>query len=401
MGEHVQLHKLDRMRDPLAYLNSAEILCSFPVRYEEGMMTWIQGVSINEEKQEIYVANQENTGTILRIDVRDLEGNLKSSKTLPIDSGAFTEALPYFYNENGQLCFVVRPKNEESAAIFNYETGVLGNTFPIKGKAKSDVDGDYFITSDVWTDTIKNMYVYTWESVKAGNPVLVNNFRVDNYGKLTEKSQGIVVNNGYIFITQGAQGGKPAITVYNTAGQLINSFIYTKKSLASIVNNKFPGRLPDTVNYDYENEGGCKYKGRLALAQIIDGECFIFIHNSPTGTALETEIPIYKVDTGYLNVTLLNGCETYAADTVPRIRRMGSLVELSGALRNVTNLNTEYLEFPSELAPNRNFQMTQVTSSGYQCNWQVQPNGRVKIMNTMNPNPGTGTWYPFMFHWSI
>lgn len=401
MGEHVQLYTLTKMRDPLAYLNSAEILCSFPVRYEEGMMTWIQGVSINEEKQEIYVSNQENTGTILRIDVRDLDGNLKSSKTLPIDSGAFTEALPYFYNENDQLCFVVRPKNEESVAIFNYETGVLGNTFPVRGKAKSDVDGDYFITSDVWTDTIKNMYVYTWESVKAGNPVLVNNFRVDNYGKLTEKSQGIVVNNGYIFITQGAQGGKPAITVYNTAGQLINSFIYTKKSLASIVNNKFPGRLPDTVNYDYENEGGCKYKGRLALAQIIDGECFIFIHNSPTGTALETEIPIYKVDTGYLNVTLLNGCETYAADTVPRIRRMGSLVELSGALRNVTNLNTEYLEFPSELAPNRNFQMTQVTSSGYQCNWQVQPNGRVKIMNTMNPNPGTGTWYPFMFHWSI
>lgn len=376
MGEHVQLYTLTKMRDPLAYLNSAEILCSFPVRYEEGMMTWIQGVSINEEKQEIYVSNQENTGTILRIDVRDLDGNLKSSKTLPIDSGAFTEALPYFYNENDQLCFVVRPKNEESVAIFNYETGVLGNTFPVRGKAKSDVDGDYFITSDVWTDTIKNMYVYTWESVKAGNPVLVNNFRVDNYGKLTEKSQGIVVNNGYIFLTQGARGGKPAITVYNTAGQLINSFTYTKKSLASIINNKFPGRLPDTVNYDYENEGGCKYKGRLALAQIIDGECFIFIHNSPTGTALETEIPIYKVDTGYLNVTLLNGCETYAADTVPRIRRMGSLVELSGALRNVTNLNTEYLEFPSELAPNRNFQMTQVTSSGYQCNWQVQPNGR-------------------------
>lgn len=401
MGEHVQLYTLTKMRDPLAYLNSAEILCSFPVRYEEGMMTWIQGVSINEEKQEIYVANQENTGTILRIDVRDLDGNLKSSKTLPIDSGAFTEALPYFYNENQQLCFVVRPKNEESVAIFNYETGVLGNTFPVRGKAKSDVDGDYFVTADVWVDSIKNIYVYTWESIKAGNPVLVNSFRTDNYGKLTEKSQGIVVNNGYIFLTQGALRGKPAITVYNTAGQLVNSFIYTKKSLAEIVNDRYPGRLTDTVNYKYENEGGCKYRGKLALAQIIDDECFIFVHNSPTGTALETEIPIYKVDTGYLNVTLLNGCETYAADTVPRIRRMGSLVELSGALRNVTNLNTEYLEFPSELAPNRNFQMTQVTSSGYQCNWQVQPNGRVKIMNTMNPNPDTRTWYPFMFHWSI
>nr|WEY84179.1 hypothetical protein P5633_17915 [Bacillus subtilis] len=389
------------MRDPLAYINSAEILCSFPVRYKKDMKTWIQGVSINEERQEIYVANQENTGTVIRIDVRDLNGKLKSSKNIPIGSGSFTESLPYFYNKNDQLSFIVRPKNEESAAIFNYETGVLGSTFPIKGKAKSDVDGDYFVTSDVWTDTIKNIYIYTWESVKAGNPVLVNSIRTDNYGRLTEKSQGIVVNNGYIFITQGAQKGKPAITVYNTAGQLVNSFIYTKSSLAKAVNSKFPGRLPDAVNYDYENEGGCKYKGRLSLAQIIDGECFIFVHNSPRGVALETEIPIYKVDTGYLNVTLLNGCKTYGADTVPRIRRIGNLVELNGALKNVSNLNTEYLEFPKELAPDRNIQMVQVTSSGYQCNWQVQPNGRVKIINTRNPNTGSGTWYPFMFHWSI
>lgn len=389
------------MRDPLAYINSAEILCSFPVRYKKDMKTWIQGVSINEERQEIYVANQENTGTVLRIDVRDLNGKLKSSKNIPIDSGSFTESLPYFYNKNDQLSFIVRPKNEESAAIFNYETGVLGSTFPIKGKAKSDVDGDYFVTSDVWTDTIKNIYIYTWESVKAGNPVLVNSIRTENYGRLTEKSQGIVVNNGYIFITQGAQKGKPAITVYNTAGQLVNSFIYTKSSLAKAVNSKFLGRLPDAVNYDYENEGGCKYKGRLSLAQIIDGECFIFVHNSPRGVALETEIPIYKVDTGYLNVTLLNGCKTYGADTVPRIRRIGNLVELNGALKNVSNLNTEYLEFPKELAPDRNIQMVQVTSSGYQCNWQVQPNGRVKIINTRNPNTGSGTWYPFMFHWSI
>ncbi|CAF1870861.1 hypothetical protein ACIGLI_07225 [Bacillus subtilis] len=389
------------MRDPLAYINSAKILCSFPVRYKKDMKTWIQGVSINEERQEIYVANQENTGTVLRIDVRDLNGKLKSSKNIPIDSGSFTESLPYFYNKNDQLSFIVRPKNEESAAIFNYETGVLGSTFPIKGKAKSDVDGDYFVTSDVWTDTIKNIYIYTWESVKAGNPVLVNSIRTENYGRLTEKSQGIVVNNGYIFITQGAQKGKPAITVYNTAGQLVNSFIYTKSSLAKAVNSKFLGRLPDAVNYDYENEGGCKYKGRLSLAQIIDGECFIFVHNSPRGVALETEIPIYKVDTGYLNVTLLNGCKTYGADTVPRIRRIGNLVELNGALKNVSNLNTEYLEFPKELAPDRNIQMVQVTSSGYQCNWQVQPNGRVKIINTRNPNTGSGTWYPFMFHWSI
>lgn len=85
------------MRDPLAYINSAEILCSFPVRYKKDMKTWIQGVSINEERQEIYVANQENTGTVLRIDVRDLNGKLKSSKNIPIGSGSFTESLPYFY----------------------------------------------------------------------------------------------------------------------------------------------------------------------------------------------------------------------------------------------------------------------------------------------------------------
>lgn len=393
---------LSSMRDPLAYLNSVEVLCSFPAR-GNSTTTWIQGIAINDIANEIYIANQENNGTTLRIDVRNLDGTFKSSKTLPIESGAYIEALPHFYNDNNDLCFIVRTQNAETYSIFNYTKEILGSPIPVKGKAKADNDGNYFITSDVWLDAISEIYVYDWDSIKNGSPILLNNFKLENYGSMTEKAQGIVVNNGYIFIAQGATGGTPGVTVYNTAGKLVNSFLYTKESLAKAINKYIPGKIKNITGYAYENEGGCKYKGKLALAQIINADtCVIIVHNSPVGASLETQIPIYKIDTGFVDVTLLNSAITYAADTVPKIRRIGNEVELNGALKGLpSTLGIEVIEFDKDFAPKRNFQQPQVTSSGFQCNWQIQPNGRAKILNTKVTTPDANTWYPFMFRWFI
>jgi hypothetical protein len=397
------LQTLSVMRDPLAYLNSVEVLCTFPVRYETGMMTWIQGFSMNESANEIYVANQENGGTVLRIDVRNLDGTLKNSKTLAIESGAYTESLPYFY-QNEELCFVVRTQSAETYAIYNYTTEVLSGPVAITGKYKSAVDGDYFITCDATSSapyTIKNIYVYDWESVKNSTPSLLNSFRLDHYGDLPEKAQGIVLNNGYIFVTQGAGNGQAGITVYNTAGQLVNSYLYTKESVANAVNVFRPNTIANPSFYAYENEGGWIFKGKLVCLQIIEAQAYLFVHNSPSGEALETKVPIYRIDTGWVSVTLLNGAVEYAPDTTPRIRRIGNQIILSGAIKGFTTLNLEYIEFYSNFAPERNFQTVQVTSSGYQCNWQIQPNGRARILNTRNPTPDATTWYPFHITWFL
>jgi hypothetical protein len=397
--------KFSNMRDPLAYLNSVEVICSFSARGSTGSdQVWTQGFSINEATNEIYIAVQGNGGIELRIDIRNLDGSFKSSKTLPIDSGAYTEALPFFYNANNELCFIICTQDAETRTIYNYTTGVLGTPFAVKGKSKSAVDGNYFVTCDATTTTLKTMYLYDWDSIKAGTPTLLQSFRVSNYGStLFEKGQGLVLNNGYIFFAQGGSGGNPALTVYNTAGQLVNGYLYTKESVAKAVNAYFPDTIIDLSGYSYENEGGCIYKGKLVTAQIINSVVYLFVHNSTTGIALETKVPIYRIDTDWQSVTLLNGALDYASDgtTTPRIRRIGNQILLTGAIKGFTAMNVEYLEFPSSFAHDRNAQFTSVTSNSKTCNWQIQPNGRARILNTTNTTLDVNTWYPFHFTWFI
>jgi hypothetical protein len=392
------------MRDPLSYLNSVEVLCSFTAR-GNSTTKWLQGFSINEATNEIYAAFQENNGTELTIEIRNLDGTFKESKSFPIESGAYTESLPFFYNGSNDLCFIVRTQNADTYNIFNYSVGILGMPISISGnRAKSDVDGNYFVTCDTTSTspyTMKTVYIYDWVSVKNGVPILLNSFRVSRYGNLIQKAQGLVVNNGYIFLTQGESNGEPSITVYNTAGELVNAYLYTKDSLANAINNYLPNAIPDVNNFTYENESGCKYKGKLTTAHILNSTVYITIHNSPSGKPLDTKVPIYRIDTDWQSVTLLNGAIVYGTDTTPRVRRIGNEVILSGAIKGFTVMNTEYLEFYSGFAPDRNLQSVQPTSNGYQCNWQIQPNGRAKILTTRNPTLDVGNWYPFHITWFI
>jgi hypothetical protein len=399
--------KLKETRDPLAFLNSVEVLCKFSAR-GQSTDAWIQGFSINETTNEIYAAIQRNDGaTGITIEIRDLkDGSFKESKTFTIESGAFTESLPFFYNGLNELCFIVHTQNVSSYAIYNYTTGTLGSPVVISGnRAKGDVDGSYFVTCDTTASapyTMKTIYIYDWDSIKSGTPTLLNSFRVDNYGDLVQKAQGIVVNNGFIFLTQGESNGNPAITVYNTAGQLVNAYMYTKESLASAINHYFPNDITDISTYSYENEGGCKYKGKLATAHLANSIAYITVHNSLTGKALETKVPVYRIDTGWQDVTLLNGAINYGdSTTTPRIRRIGNQIILTGAIKGFTVLNQEFIEFYSGFAPDRNFQTVQVTSNGKTSNWQIQPNGRARILNTTNTTLDVENWYPFHITWFI
>jgi hypothetical protein len=404
--EKINQTTIESMRDPLAYINSVEVLTSFSAR-GQSTTAWIQGFSINEITNEIYIAIQENNGTYLTIEIRDLNGIFKQSKTLTITSGSFTEGLPFFYNVSNQLCFVVRTQTTNTYAIYNYTLGTLGSPVAISGTPyKSALDGNYFVTCDVTSSvpyTINTIYVYDWVSVQNGTPTLLNSFRTQNMGGLIEKAQGLVVNNGYIFLTQGESNGNPAITIYNTAGQLVNVYLYTKESLASAINTYSTGVITDLSGYTYENEGGCKYKGKLVTAHILNNVVYITIHNSQIGTALETKVPIYKVDTGYIDVnTYLNGAIIFAADTQPQIRRIGNIVEFSGGIKGIAStVNVEVLDFGTVYAPRRNITFTSQTSNGYQCGWQIQPNGRARITTTKNPSPDTTSWYPFSFTWTI
>jgi hypothetical protein len=397
---------LSSMRDPLAYLNSVEILCSFSAR-GQSTDAWIQGFSINESTNEIYVAIQRNDGTTgLTIEVRNMDGSFKASKNLPIESGAFTESLPFFYNGNNELCFIVRTQTISTVAIYNYTLGTLGTPFALSGTPyKSALDGDYFITCDATSSapyTLKTIYVYDFPSIKSGTPTLLNSFRIQNYGsELISKAQGIALNNGYIFLSHGESGGYPAVSVYNTAGQLVSSYVYTKESLAKAVNTYYPNTLTDLSGYAYENESTCAYKGKLVTAQLLNSVVYLFMHNSPSGVALETKVPIYRIDSDWQPVTLLNGAIQYASDTPPRIRRIGNIICLNGAVKGLSVLNQEVLDFGIKYAPDYNIPFSSATSSSKQCNWTVKPNGRALVSTSENGTLDTGQWYPFNFMWMI
>ncbi|MEC0423380.1 hypothetical protein P8807_19545, partial [Bacillus subtilis] len=58
-------------QDALSYLNNVEAMTTFKAREEA--LFWPQSANINELTNEIYVASQENEGTELRIEIRDLD----------------------------------------------------------------------------------------------------------------------------------------------------------------------------------------------------------------------------------------------------------------------------------------------------------------------------------------
>ncbi|PTN31324.1 hypothetical protein DAD79_13645, partial [Bacillus sp. Rc4] len=113
-------------QDALSYLNNVEAMTTFKAREEA--LFWPQSANINELTNEIYVASQENEGTELRIEIRDLDtGSFKERKSIPIESGAYTEGLSFFYNDQDNLCFIVKASKRAGYNIFNYDTGELSD----------------------------------------------------------------------------------------------------------------------------------------------------------------------------------------------------------------------------------------------------------------------------------
>lgn len=409
--------RLDVAADPLAYLNSIDVLCSWQTR-DPGTVTFPQGMNINEEAGEIYVANQDS-GTLLRIDVRNLDGTLKHSKSVQITTGAYTESLPYWYNTTGDLCFIIRTGAGNNPATghytyntYNYTKGTLSPQIPIQGGIRADVDGDYMITSDMWTTTISKVWVYDWASVKNGTPRLVNTINLAVTGETVAKNQGLVLNGGYIFLLQGAADTSPTITVYNLAGQLVNIYGVRGEDFANALNQCLPGAITNPQSFAYENEGGCKYQGKLATLEVVNNgssmttsRSVVVIHNIVGGAVMPVDLrPTYVHDTGWINLELINGAITYGADTIPRIRRIGKEIYLEGAVKGVTAGNTDVAVIPNEFLPAFNRQFVQAFGGGGQtASWQITAannGGRVRLMGVSSGTITATSWFPVAHNWA-
>ncbi|CAF1896765.1 hypothetical protein NRS6185_03736 [Bacillus subtilis] len=386
-------------QDALSYLNNVEAMTTFKAREEA--LFWPQSANINELTNEIYVASQENEGTELRIEIRDLDtGSFKERKSIPIESGAYTEGLSFFYNDQGNLCFIVKASKRSGYNIFNYDTGELSDLIIADVSSKYAANKYYFASITVNQSSI-HAYVYTWESIKMGNPVLYTDFTVDYIPNL-EKVQGITLNDGFLFMSHGKSNGRPAISVYNLTGELLNYYIYTKDSLASAINKKFSNFIPNIYNYNFENESCCVYKGDLVAVQVVNNADVVLVrHNRMLGYSLDVNVNQSRKDTGWMDIELLNGATAYVSERIPRIRRIGNKIRLEAELKGITTMDTEYISYYPEWSPDRVLPFTIPTSGGYNAVCQIQPNGKAKILSTRHPSPDVNSWYPIVFEWYL
>ncbi|MEC0417855.1 hypothetical protein P8786_13415, partial [Bacillus subtilis] len=386
-------------QDALSYLNNVEAMTTFKAREEA--LFWPQSANINELTNEIYVASQENEGTELRIEIRDLDtGSFKERKSIPIESGAYTEGLSFFYNDQDNLCFIVKASKRAGYNIFNYDTGELSDLIIANVSSKYAANKYYFASITVNQASI-HAYVYTWESIKMGNPVLYTDFTVDYIPNL-EKVQGITLNDGFLFMSHGKSNGRPAISVYNLGGELLNYYIYTKDSLASAINKKFSDFIPNIYNYNFENESCCVYKGDLVAVQVVNNADVVLVrHNRMLGYSLDVNVNQSRKDTGWMDIELLNGATAYVSERIPRIRRIGNKIRLEAELKGITTMDTEYISYYPEWSPDRVLPFTIPTSGGYNAVCQIQPNGKAKILSTRHPSPDVNSWYPIVFEWYL
>ncbi|WBF79063.1 minor tail protein [Arthrobacter phage Hankly] len=356
---------LKNSSDPLTNLENIALLCDFPVR-ENGETLWPQGVSINRDENEIYVSNQ--SGTTLRIDIRDLTtGVRKSSRTIITEDQSWSEGIPWFYNANNDLCFVIRPKGGTPAqssfySIYNYTTDVIGSPVAILGGVRSDLDGDFFVTSDAWTRTVSNFYIYDWTSIKNGVPTLLATVPANGgLYNTAAKNQGLAYVNGNFFLVEGEQTENPTFMAWNSSGQLALTKQFSRAAFMSLVNKLKPGLLTN-ASYLYETEGATNLDGKLVSVQIVNntpavaanGRVLVLQHNRIDGVrGIMQPVPSYIYDTGWIPMTLESGWTAANGALAPAYRREGNTVKIQGSILNTTASNTftKFATLPAGFKP--------------------------------------------------
>lgn len=293
-------HNLSLIDNPLDRLNYQKGIGILNARGLDGI-SFIQGININQDKDELYVTRKVNPNSemiITRYKYSTLEYiDHKSIKTN--SSGAFNEGSPYFYNEQGDLCFIIRVNYDQIACIYNYTQDRKSKDFVLPGSSKhgTDLDGRYYFTHFGHSSDAFGVYVYDLESVKEMKPKLIKMLRFDKEVMFDEKPQGITMVNDHFVITRGET--EPIITVLNFSGKIVQNFPLDKYSvqdmLATTLND-------DSIEFSpprYETEAACAIKGDdgneyLVIPHIFynNEKVYLTIAGDKTGYKVTTKEPI-------------------------------------------------------------------------------------------------------------
>jgi len=382
-------------------MNYQKIMHTTPTTLE-GQADFIQGASFNNKKNEYYVARQLNGGEYTTITRYSISTRTEiDHKEFEHSTGAYTEGLPFFYNERGELCFIVRTTYDMNVAVFNYDTGVLSGNIPVLGGSKlgCDPENKYLITHFGDANRCEGMYLYDFESVSHGIPKLLRKIYFDGEIVNGEKVQGVTIINNVIYLGRGKQNA--TVTAVNFAGRTIQTFDFDKQSFADMVNKWAP--CIEGTSYTYESEGVSfyEYDGRYypIFTHVIPslGKVFFAIAGNMGFDKVTTNTYTTNVTTGveWVDLPLTSGVTPYADDVKPQYCKDDrGWVTLRGVATHAyvssePNMELASIAFP--FMPTRNQFFTTVASvnkdvAGSTNRIQVRSSGKI-ILDATSGNP--------------
>jgi len=382
-------------------LNYQKIMHTTPTTLE-GRADFIQGAAFNNKKNEYYVARQLNGGEYTTITRYSMITRTEiDSKEFQHSTGAYTEGLPFFYNDRGELCFFVRTTYDMNIAIFNYDTGELGSNRGMLGGSKlgSDIDNKYLITHFGDANRCEGLYLYDFDEATRGNMRLYRKIYFDGEIVNGDKVQGVTMINNVIYLGRGKQN--PTVTAINMSGRTIATYDFDRKDFADMINQWAP--CIEGTSYEYESEGVSfyEYGGKVypIFTHVISslGKVFFALGGRMDFKKMSTKTYTTDITTGvkWIDLPLSSGVTPYADDVKPQYCKDDrGWVELRGVashtyLGSEPNMELASIAFP--FIPQRNQFFTTVASvnkdvAGSTNRIQVRSSGKI-ILDASSGNP--------------
>lgn len=385
---------VDGASDPLAHLHHVDVFLSVIARPEAGYFA--QAMSANESEGHLYIAFLATIGSERKIRIQrwDVATSTKVDESTATTSyiNAGTEGIAWFRNSSGQLCFIIRGGTAGfEYQIFNYETGAIGSPITIQGAHKSAQEGNYFFTcsSGSAANGVDAVYVYDWESIKAGTPTLVQTIRLDIMPYPT-KVQSFTVNNGYIILSHGAHKENAWVSVYDMNGRFVRIFGISPEQMLELGQIVKPD-LNSLVNH--ESEGATVWKGQLLTGHALwndddttNGPFVVLRHNVPSGKRLKTKT---HVPTNPWTLLALSSGVTTGGTHPPAVIRDSTMVTLEGIVSGLSGgANVQIGSFDSKYAPRQTLRYTcpVIGASGYTASITISTGGVVTLAGTNHPS---------------
>ncbi|MEI4801723.1 hypothetical protein ACIGHG_21990 [Bacillus sp. NPDC077411] len=361
----------------------------------DGQLDFPQGFAINQEKNELYISRQINGGTDVKISRYSLPNcDLIDTKSFAKSKGAFQEGLPFYYDINNKLCFLVRTTYDKNLAIFNYDDGVLGDNIPVLGGSKlgKDKDNKYLVTSFGSADRTEGVYIYDFKSVVNSEPILIKTIFFSNVIANGEKTQGLTIIDDKIVLGRGKT--YPVLTVIDFNNTILSTIELNKKELGALV-RRFDNQNIDINNFRYENEGVTfyEYNGSFVpvVCHIIGSKMYFslcgLLEFEKINTSLNTEISVSN-SIKWIDATLEPGVTNYGVDVSVRYGKdSNGIVYFEGVCTHSytsQDPNLVLFKLPFPYAPKRNkFHNTQASGGADKRNRiEIKTNGDVILVTT-------------------